>query len=83
MKLQTKVVGGANKQNKLEYPCLMTPKEHLPKYNYVVLFEAPRQGVIVWADEHCCIYKVGHYSINWAVDHFEPFMGVIELRNVD
>lgn len=77
-----------NKAKQIEkpdtYPCLKrskAPSTHVHGGDYVVLFIAPEEGVVVNTDG-ACTYSIGHYSKNWAEKHsFNLFDDVIELQN--
>lgn len=77
-------------KGELEYPCL---KEHVNEYGkIVVLFIAPKTGVIVFSDSKRrgenpvgqlsgIIPDALSYNGWWGEENFTPFNGVIELSN--
>lgn len=71
-------------KKKSPYPCLKTPTNTTvvtQQHSYVVLFHAPKAGVVVWEDQKNSPHRVGSYSGLWAEEMFELFDGAIELTN--
>jgi len=60
---------------KSKYPLL---KIH-PKYNLIVLFTSPRNGVLI--DKGETLQEVGKYVTYWSEDEFEIYENAIILSN--
>lgn len=59
------------------FPCLMINVNK----TIIILFSKFNIGSIVWVDTDLCKYKIGDYSMNWAMDGFLPYDGKVTLKN--
>ena len=77
MKTHIKAASAAVATSK--YPRLMELKASWAReVQYVVLFTAPENGVVVTAEGE---YALGHKSTTWVESRFKPFHGTVELVN--
>lgn len=67
------------------YPRLMRSKlesvKNDPQRSYIVLFQAPGRGVVVWAAPSAP-FQAGAHTLTWRDESFEDFTGVLHLENV-
>lgn len=52
--------------------------EHVSN-NFIVLFYAPKQGVVVWS--HTPLKNVGNYSQEWSEEVFDKTTKEVKLSN--
>jgi hypothetical protein len=67
---------------KFGFPKLMISDDgcNNPYYS-IVLFKAEGHGVVIGITKATTLYHVGEYKLNWSMDCFRDYNGVINLEN--